>query len=197
MRSYERGTSAAPVFCEYSQMILLLHAHPYPSRSRACHALRGAASGIEGITVHDLYNRYPDFDINVPEEQARLSAASLIIALHPVYWYAMPGLLKQWMDCVLVRGFAYGPGGTALHGKHFLWAPTTGGDAHAYSADGMHERPFSEFLPPVEQAVRYCGMHWLPPHIVHGAHLISEAALAAEAAGFAARINDWKAHHAR
>jgi glutathione-regulated potassium-efflux system ancillary protein KefF len=177
-------------------MILLLHAHPYPSRSRACRTLRTAASGVPGVTVHDLYDRYPDFDIAVPEEQARLRAASLIIALHPVYWYAMPGLLKQWMDCVLVRGFAYGPGGTALQGKHFLWVPTTGGDAEAYTPAGMHARPFSDFLPPVEQAMRYCGMQWLSPHIVHGAHLIGDDTLASQAATLVARIEDWKAQHA-
>lgn len=169
-------------------MILLLHAHPYPSRSRAGRALLAAAAGVADIRIHSLYDRYPDFDIAVADEQALLRQASRIVALHPVYWYAVPGLLKHWMDKVLVRGFAYGPGGDALVGKSFLWAPTTGGDDHAYSEDGMHERAFSEFMAPLEQTVRYCRMRWEPPFVLHGAHLVDDATLAAKAGEFAARL---------
>ncbi|MBL8516533.1 MAG: NAD(P)H-dependent oxidoreductase [Betaproteobacteria bacterium] len=169
-------------------MILVLHAHPYPSRSRAGRALLAAATDVANIRIHSLYDRYPDFDIAVTNEQAQLREATRVVMLHPVYWYAAPGLLKHWMDKVLVRGFAYGPGGDALVGKSFLWAPTTGGDEHAYSEAGMHERAFSQFMAPMEQTARYCRMQWEPPFVVHGAHLIDDATLAARAAEFAARL---------
>ncbi len=178
-------------FCEYSQVILLLNAHPYPSRSRAGRALLDAARDIANIRIHSLYDHYPDFDINVPAEQALLREAALIVALHPVYWYAVPGLFKHWMDKVLVRGFAYGEGGDALVGKSFLWAPTTGGDESAYAPDGMHEQSFEHFAAPVHQTVRYCRMHWEAPFIVHGAHVIDDATLAAHAAAFATRLSAW------
>lgn len=42
-------------------------------------------------------------------------------------WYSIPPLLKLWIDKVLSHGWAYGHGGKALHGKHLLWAVTTGG----------------------------------------------------------------------
>ena len=169
-------------------MILLLHAHPYPSRSRACKALLHAAREVANIRIHSLYERYPDFDIDVTGEQALLREAARIVALHPIYWYAPPGLFKHWLDKVLVRGFAYGPGGDALVGKSFLWAPTTGGDGHAYSAAGMHEHPFTAFIGPMRQTARYCRMHWEDPFVLHGAHVMDDPTLAAQAAAFAARL---------
>ena len=120
-------------------MILIIHAHPYPSRSRATHALLQAAQTLPEVVVHSLYERYPDFDIDVAAEQAALTQAQLTVWLHPLYWYSVPGLMKHYFDKVLALGWAYGGkhekgdgAGRALHGKHCLWAPSTGeiGRAH-------------------------------------------------------------------
>ena len=58
--------------------------------------------------------------------------------MHPVFWYRVPALLKHWFDKVLAYGWAYGEGGTALHGKHCLWVPTTGGDERDFAPSGIH-----------------------------------------------------------
>jgi glutathione-regulated potassium-efflux system ancillary protein KefF len=176
-------------------VILLLFAHPYPSRSRACKALLESARDIANIRIHSLYDRYVDFDIDVTEEQSLLREADRIVALHPIYWYAPPGLFKHWLDKVLVRGFAYGPSGDALKDKSFLWAPTTGGDDAAYTPGGMHAHPFAAFTTPMEQTVRYCGMRWETPFAVHGAHVVSDEALQQLAADFRARLLQ-APHHA-
>lgn len=172
--------------------ILVVHAHPYPRVSRANAALLAAARKVEGVDVRSLYDLYPDFDIDVKAEQAALEAAGLVVWMHPVYWYTAPGLLKHWFDTVLAKGWAYGPGGTALAGKACLWVPTTGGDEFAYSEDGRHRHAFEVFEPVVRQTARYCGMHWLEPHVVHGAHLIDDAALGRSAAALAARLAAWR-----
>jgi glutathione-regulated potassium-efflux system ancillary protein KefF len=78
---------------------------------------------------------------------------------------------------VLVKGWAYGEGGTALAGKPCLWAVTTGGAEDAYTEQGRHGRPFGDFAPVVERTARYCGMRWLDPFVLHGAHFLDEAAL--------------------
>lgn len=168
--------------------ILVIHAHPYPSRSRGVAALLAAVRDLPGVEVRSIYDRYPTFDIDVPAEQAALARATLMVWLHPIQWYSVPGLMKHWFDVVLTRGWAHGPEGNALQGKHCLWAVTTGGAPEAYAATGMHARAFAEFVAPIEQTARYCGMTWLPPHIVHGAHAIDAAALAAEAAALRARL---------
>ena len=107
-------------------MITVVYAHPYPSRSRACAALLSGVADVDGLEVRSLYELYPDFDIAPLAERAALERARLVVWLHPLYWYTAPALLKHWFDQVLVRGWAYGQGGTALHGKDCLWVTTTG-----------------------------------------------------------------------
>jgi glutathione-regulated potassium-efflux system ancillary protein KefF len=169
-------------------MICLLFAHPYPDRSRANRELLAAVSGLDGLELRRLYDLYPDFDIDVEAEQAALVHAHALVFQHPLYWYSVPGLLKHWFDKVLVRGFAYGPGGRALHGKRCLWVTTTGGERESYSENGVHARPFSDYVPVVEQTVRFCGMVWEPPLILHGAHRVSAQELADHAALYRTRV---------
>ena len=183
-------------------MILIIHAHPYPSRSRATHALLQSAQTLPEVVVHSLYERYPDFDIDVAAEQAALTRAQLTVWLHPLYWYSVPGLMKHYFDKVLALGWAYGgnhekgeSSGRALHGKHCLWAPSTGGDGEAYSATGIHANAFAEFVTPVEMTARFCGMFWQPPFAVHGAHVINDDELSAKAQAFKLRLQDWLAVH--
>lgn len=162
-------------------MILVLHAHPYPATSRAGAALLDAVRDLPSLEVRSLYDRYPDFDIDPAAERAALEAAHLVVWTHPIYWYSVPALLKHWFDVVLVRGWAYGEGGTKLRGKPCLWVPTAGGDGQAYTPEGRHRHPFEAFVPVVEQTARYCGMHWLRPLVVQGAHSMPEHELKATA----------------
>lgn len=170
-------------------MIVVIHAHPYPSRSRANAALLRAIADVPGLHVRSLYEMYPDFDIDAEAERRALEPAVLVALMHPVYWYTTPALLKHWFDQVLVRGWAYGEGGDRLRGKDCLWIATTGGDDAAYSAAGRHAHPFEAFAPVVEQTARYCGMNWLEPFVLHGAHLVSEAELEDAARRLRARIH--------
>jgi len=150
--------------------IALIYAHPYPNRSRAGRSLLASVSGLDGVKVRSLYERYPDFSIDVAAEQGVLRDAELIVWQHPVYWYGPPPLMSLWFEKVLARGWAYGKGGDTLRGKACLWVPTTGGDPDAYREGGMHGHSFDKFVPPVEQTARFCGMVWLPPLILHGSH---------------------------
>jgi glutathione-regulated potassium-efflux system ancillary protein KefF len=169
-------------------MIALVYAHPYPNRSRANRLLIDAVRDLPGLDVRSLYDLYPDFGIDIEREQEALARADLIIWQHPLYWYSVPGLLKHWFDKVLAHGWAYGDGGTALEGKTCLWVTTSGGDEAAFLPGGMHGHVFSAFVPPVEQTARFCGMHWEVPVIVHGAHRISDRALAEQARSYRERL---------
>ena len=177
-------------------MILVIYAHPYPSRSRASRHLAEAVRDLPGLAMHSLYDRYPDFDIDIAAEQAALAQAKLVVWLHPIYWYSTPGLFKHWLDKVFAFGWAYGPNGFALRGKHCLWVPTTGGDEHSYSVAGMHEQPFMSFSAPLEETARFCGMHWESPLPLHGAHTISEIALDDAAQAFRNRLLAFSAQYA-
>lgn len=158
-------------------MILVILAHPYLEHSRANRALVREVRDLEGVEVRNLYERYPDFDVDIEVEQQALLEADIIVWQHPMYWYSVPGLLKHWFDKVLARGWAYGDGGTRLHGKRCLWVVTTGGDETAFRPDGMHAFSFESFVPHIEQTARFCGMEWLPPVVLHGSHRVSSQEL--------------------
>ena len=168
--------------------IVVLTAHPYPARSRAHRVLLDAIRDLPGVELRALYERYPDFDIDVIAEQVALEKAQLIVWLHPLFWYGVPSLMKHWFDQVLTSGWAHGTDGRALAGKECLWVVTTGGDEVAYSAQGRHELPFADYVPPIEHTARYCGMRWQEPFVVHGAHHIDDAQLAAAAARLRERL---------
>lgn len=91
--------------------VLLLYAHPESQDSVANRVLLKPAIQHNNVTVHDLYARYPDFFIDTPYEQALLREHDVIVFQHPLYTYSCPALLKEWLDRVLSRGFASGPGG--------------------------------------------------------------------------------------
>ncbi|MDB4977292.1 MAG: Glutathione-regulated potassium-efflux system ancillary protein KefF [Myxococcaceae bacterium] len=162
-------------------MICLLYAHPYPDRSRANRALLAAVRDLPDLDVRSLYDLYPDFSIDVEAEQAALTRADIVVFQHPFYWYSVPSLLKHWFDKVLALGWAYGEKGNALRGKTCLWVTTTGAPESGYAPTGMHERPFADFVAPIEQTARFCGMHWAEPVVVHGAHRIGRDVLDAQA----------------
>ena len=156
--------------------ILVLVAHPELEQSRANRRMLAAVralqtgAGAGRIAVRDLYALYPDYLIDVAAEQAALAPARLVVWQQPIRWYGMPPLLKLWVDEVLAFGWAYGPGGTALRGKDLWLVASTGGPEDSYRPDSYNRYFFDAFLPPYEQTAALCGMRFLPPLLLHGAH---------------------------
>jgi len=171
-------------------MVLVIHGHPYPRRSRACAALLAAIRNVPQLEVRSIYELYPDFDIDVPAEQAALERAQLVVWLHPLYWYTAPGMMKHWFDVVLLGGWAHGDSGEALKGKDCLWVTTTG-DVEKYAVHSRHGHRFEAFAPVVEQTARYCGMNWLDPFVVHDSHELTDEALVESGLKLRSRIETW------
>jgi NAD(P)H dehydrogenase (quinone) len=48
---------------------------------------------------------------DVVAEQQRIGRADALVLVFPVYWWAMPGLLKGWIDRVFANGWAYDDSG--------------------------------------------------------------------------------------
>jgi glutathione-regulated potassium-efflux system ancillary protein KefG len=155
--------------------VLILFAHPRFERSAINSALVRETMDFPGITFHDLYERYPDFNINTEYEKKLLSEHQVIIWQHPFYWYSAPPLLKQWIDLVLSFGWAYGPGGVALQGKIIFNSLSSGGQRTAYSKEGHNRFTVRELLSPFEQTATLCKMVYLPPFTIHGTHQILKA----------------------
>ncbi len=159
---------------EPKKKILVLFAHPSPSRSEVNRPLARATRRMDSVTFVDLYAEYPTLDIDIDAEQARLRAHDIIVFMFPFYWYSTPAILKEWQDLVLEYGFAYGTNGTALHGKTFFAAVSTGGHEAAYSPEGYNTFHFRDLLRPLEQTANLCGMTFLAPFVLHGARRAAE-----------------------
>lgn len=166
---------------QYVNHILVLFAHPALEKSRVNQVLVEVVQGLEGVTFNDLYEAYPEFDVDVRREQELLETHDVVVLHHPFFWYSTPAILKQWQDLVLEHGWAYGRTGTALRGKKVLSVITTGGREVAYQRDGYNRFTMRELLVPIEQTFRLCGMEYLPPFIVHGTHGMTEPEMEAHA----------------
>lgn len=171
-----------------SRPVLILFAHPAYEKSRVQAQLSAAARALPGVTFHDLYETYPDLDIDVKREQALLLAHEVVVFQHPFYWYSVPPILKQWMDLVLEHGWAYGSQGRALAGKTWQVAMTVGGRAQAYGPEGLNRYTFEEFLRPIEATARLCRMTFAEPFVVAGTHAITPDAIARASDDYAALL---------
>ncbi|MCX3060158.1 NAD(P)H-dependent oxidoreductase [Streptomyces beihaiensis] len=172
-----------------AQSTLVLLAHPHLDSSRINAALAGAARDCPTALVHDLYAACPDGHIDVEREQRLLEEHNTIVLQFPFYWYSVPPLLKQWMDEVLLEGYAYGHGGDALHGKTLQVVTTTGGPAASYRPAGYNRFSAVDLLLPLDATAHLIGMDYPDPLIFHGVRTWSDGDVRAAAARYRAFLD--------
>lgn len=153
--------------------VLILFAHPDPQESIANKQMILEAQKLDNVKVHDLYETYPDFIIDVHYERHLLLAYDVIVFQHPLQMYSCPALLKEWIDLVLGKGFAHGKA-HALSGKICRFVVTTGAPAAAYSKTGYNKYTMAELLQPFELTASLCQMRWLEPLVLHWARRTSK-----------------------
>lgn len=162
-----------------NQRTLVIVAHPDLAGSRVTAHLAASIGDLDGVTVRDLASLYPDRRVDAELEQRYLREHDTIVLQFPWHWYSVPGLLKEWMDQVLTRGFAYGAGGDALHGKRLQLVTSTGGPESSYSPAGHNRFTMAELLRPLEATAHLCGLDMAEPLVLHGAHGATPEQLAA------------------
>jgi glutathione-regulated potassium-efflux system ancillary protein KefG len=150
--------------------ILVLIAHPRYEDSVVNQSLIEGIKTLPFITIQDLYEVYPDFDIDIKREQQLLLDHDVIVWQHPIYWYNCPPLMKQWLDLVLAYGWAYGKNGEQLKGKIIFNCVSAGGSKQVYSHEGRNRFTINEFLYSFNQTAKLCHMQYLPPFVVHQAN---------------------------
>ncbi|MBC7826671.1 MAG: NAD(P)H-dependent oxidoreductase [Chitinophagaceae bacterium] len=169
--------------------ILLLFAHPALEKSRVHAAMLKRVQQITDITINDLYQQYPFFDIDIQREQELLLSNDIFVFQHPLYWYSSPAIVKQWQDLVLEHGWAYGKNGRMLEGKKIFHVITSGGRAESYNKEGYNAYSIQDFLRPVERTARLCRMEYWPPYVIHGTHRMNEADINIQSIQYAALLS--------
>lgn len=102
-------------------------------------------------------------------ELEKLVACDLLVLNFPIYWFAMPAILKGWVDRVLLSGLCYGgkrfydQGG--LVGKRALVAPTIGGQPHMFGPDAIHGPIETMLAPLLRGTLAYTGFEVVEPFI--------------------------------
>ena len=171
---YKLSKNKKVLMAKQPKKVLILFAHPSQHRSEVNASLIKAANKIDHVTVVDLYNDYPKFNIDIDKEQQRLLEHDVVIFQFPLYWYSTPAILKEWQDMVLEYGFAYGTEGKSLEGKIFLSAITAGGKEEAYQTNGYNQFTIRELLHPLEQMASLTNMVYIAPLVLFGARTALE-----------------------
>lgn len=107
-----------------------------------------------------LDTEYPGWKFDVEREQDRLRNADVIVMQFPFFWYGVPSLMHKWMEEVFVHGFSHGSKGKALVGKKLVISFTSGAPEEMYQAGGLQGYPVEDFLIPLKQFAKACGMIW-------------------------------------
>jgi glutathione-regulated potassium-efflux system ancillary protein KefG len=156
--------------------ILLLLFHPRLESSHVNNHVYNVLTK-QDIVIKDMYDLYPDFNIDVELEKTDLLNADIIIMQHPMYWYAAPPLYKQWIDLVLEYGWAYGKNGNKLRGKKVFHIVSSGGSYESYCREGKNVYSYHELMRPFELTYKLCHMEYFPPYIIPGANNLDKSNL--------------------
>ena len=141
---------------------------------------------------------------DVKAEIEKLLWADTLILQFPLWWFAMPAILKGWVDRVYAYGFAYGVGehsdkrwgdrygeGT-LAGKRAMLIVAAGGWEEHYSARGVNG-PIDDLLFPINHGILYYpGYDVLPSFVVYSTDRFTEARFEAAAQRLRERIRTLK-----
>ena len=82
-----------------------------------------------------LESLYPDYKIDVEDEQDKLRKADVIILQYPIFWYSMPSLIEKWMEDTFLYGFSHGIDGDKLKNKKLIVSFTTGAIKESYTKE--------------------------------------------------------------
>lgn len=129
---------------------------------------------------------------DVSAEQAKVTAADVVLFHFPVWWFSMPAILKGWVDRVFSRGFAYSAGkkyeSGHFKGKLAMVCLTTGTASTLYEPNGI-DGDLHHVLWPIHNGIlAYTGFTVLPPYAAWMPARVSDSERSAYLTGYADRL---------
>lgn len=135
--------------------------HPQIEDSSTQQFLKVAAD-LPQVTWHPLTT----FDLSVADEQKLIGQADRIVLQFPLYWYSAPAILKNWLDLVITRHFAYPEAMGSLVGKELGIAVSLGSPARHFTAGASENVSISQLMVPFQALAHKLQMTFLPTFVV-------------------------------
>ncbi|WP_438497087.1 NAD(P)H-dependent oxidoreductase [Paenibacillus sp. IHBB 3054] len=167
---------------------LVLVFHPNLSDSRLNRRWAEEMEKQPDVTIHRVYEAYPNEEIDVAAEQKLMEQHDRIILQFPIYWYSSPSLLKKWQDTVLTYGWAYGSTGNKLHGKELMLAVSVGASEDSYTAEGAFSFTLDELLRPFHATSYMIGTRFLTPYAAFGVMQLTDEQIEQTAKDYMAHV---------
>lgn len=136
------------------------------------------------------------FSPDIKEEMEKVKWADLLIFQFPIYFTAMPAIMKGWIDRVLAPGFGFNPVTNSAYdtglfkGKSAMLAFTTGAPKEMYSEGGAHGDIHKHLESVTHCVFEYMGMGVLPSFIIYEASAMKRERGAEELERYKKRISE-------
>lgn len=116
---------------------------------------------------------------DVAEQQQLVRDADLLVVQFPMWWHAMPAIVKGWFDRVFAKGFAFGikdpqtgqtlkMGDGGLVGKRALTIVTAGDRPSSFAPRGINGDIELLLFSLLHGTFWYSGIAPLKPHLIAG-----------------------------
>ncbi|WCT12454.1 NAD(P)H-dependent oxidoreductase [Mucilaginibacter jinjuensis] len=134
--------------------------------------------------AEELYaNEHNGFSAEIAAEQEKVEWCNLMIFQFPLWWFALPAILKGWVDRVFAMGRFYNNGriydNGVFKGKKAMLSLTTGGPEKNYNKDLYGE--MESILKPIHRGIfEFTGWTVLRPQVVYAVERQSVEELAGE-----------------
>lgn len=108
---------------------------------------------------------------DVRREVEAVKRADLLVLTFPIFWFAVPAILKGWIDRIFLSGVFYGgkriyaKGGMA--GKKALVIAALGGREHMFGPGAIHGELETMLRPLLQGTLGYAGFEVLQPFFAH------------------------------
>ena len=110
------------------------------------------------------------FSPEVKAEHEKVAWCDIMLFVYPLYWFHLPGILKNWVDRIFSFGFAYG-GGKSLVGKKGMLLYTTGGPKDFLkTSEEMGWKLINNMI------FGFCKITALEPYVAYGAAHVDKSA---------------------
>lgn len=113
--------------------------------------------------------RIISYPFDIPLIQREMETYAAIVLVFPYHWYAMPHLLKRFVDEVLTYEWSYAASGRmALRGKKLFVLTTLGAGEADHERGGFNHYSVVESLLPLRMTANITAMAFMQPCVIYG-----------------------------